>query len=218
MNGTPTGATRLSSPITKPSTTYRGRSAARWVRYALGLAGADTQTTERERQCLARHAAGRRRLVELGVMHGVTTGLLRSVMADDGVVIGIDPHRPGLLGISFERLVAQREIERHPRGHVVLLRKRSDEAVRDWHEPIDFLFIDADHSWKAIERDWRDWSRHVVAGGVVALHDSRSVPWREDLDSVRFTSEVILRDRRFRSVDAVDSLTVLERLDDRPPG
>lgn len=217
MNRSPTGANRLSSWITKPSQ-GRGRSAARWVRYALGLSGADTQTTERERQCLARHAAGRRRLVELGVMHGVTTALLRSVMAEDGIVIGVDPHRAGLLCVSFERLVARREISRHPRGRAVLLRKRSDEAARDWDDPIDFLFIDADHSWEAVERDWRDWSRHVTPGGIVALHDSRSVPWREDLDSVRFTTEVILRDSRFRTVDAIDSLTVLQRIDQRPAG
>ena len=51
-------------------------AAVRWVRYRLGLVPADTQTTEAERACLARHAAGRRSLVELGVMHGVTTALL----------------------------------------------------------------------------------------------------------------------------------------------
>jgi hypothetical protein len=147
-------------------------------------------------------------------MYGVTTALLRSAMAADGLVVGIDPHHPGWLGVSFERLVATRELARQPRGRAQLLRKRSDEAARDWHAPIDFLFIDADHSWQGIERDWHDWSGRVATGGIVALHDSRSVPWREDLDSVRFTIEVILRDRRFRPLDAVDSLTVLERIDD----
>jgi hypothetical protein len=46
----------------------------------------------------------------------------------------------------------------------------------------------------------------------VALHDSRSVSQRLDLDSVRYTQEVIAHDRRFRLVDEVESLSVLERL------
>src|SRR5262245_54076272 len=39
----------------------------------VGLAPAETQTSEAERACLARHAAGRRRLAEVGGWHGVTT-------------------------------------------------------------------------------------------------------------------------------------------------
>jgi predicted O-methyltransferase YrrM len=182
-----------------------------WLRYRLGIAPACTQTTERERACLARHAAGRRSLVELGVMYGVTTALLRSVMAPDGVLTGIDPHPRGRLFVSFERLIAAHEIARYPRGRAALLRQTSAEAAAHWTAPIDFLFIDADHSWIGIERDWREWTPHLVAGGLVALHDSRSVAGRLDLDSVRYTNEVVLRDPRFRVVDAIDSLTVLER-------
>lgn len=183
----------------------------RWARYRLGFAQADTQTTAAERDCLSRHATGRRNLVEIGVMHGVTTALLRSVMSPEGVVTGIDRHPPGRLLVSFERLTAKREVARHSRGRAVLLRKWSHEASRHWREPIDFLFIDGDHSWTGLERDWHDWTSHLVPGGLVALHDSRPMPDRDVLDSVRFTSEVVLRDHRFDVVDAVDSLTVLER-------
>jgi predicted O-methyltransferase YrrM len=186
-------------------------AAGLWIRYRLGLVEADTQTTAAEQACLARHAAGRRSLVELGVMHGATTALLRRVMAPEGVVTGIDRHPPGRLFVSFERLTAKRELARHPRGRAVLLRQWSHEAARDWTTPIDFLFVDADHSWNGLERDWRDWTAHLVPGGLVALHDSRSMPDREEFDSVRFTNEIVLHDPRFAVVDTVDSLTVLER-------
>jgi predicted O-methyltransferase YrrM len=188
----------------------RAGAAVLWVQYRIGLVHPDTQTTEAERACIARHAAGRSSLVELGVMHGATT-LLRQVMAPEGVVTGIDRHPPGRLFVSFERLTAKRELARHPRGRAVLLRQWSHEAARDWTMPIDFLFIDGDHSWNGLERDWRDWTARLVAGGVVALHDSRSMPDRKDLDSVRFTNEIVLHDSRFAVVDAVDSLTMLVR-------
>src|SRR5204862_4778028 len=120
-------------------------------------------------------ARGRRSMVELGVMHGVTTALLRSVMAPDGTIVGIDPHPPGRLGVSFERLTARHEMSRHPRGHARLIRQTSSDAAARWTMPIDFLFVDADHSWAAIERDWHDWVPHVASGGIIALHDSHSV-------------------------------------------
>ncbi len=186
-------------------------SAARWLAYCAGLRPADTQVTPAERACLAKHAAGRRSLVEIGVMHGVNTSLLRSVMDPSGTITGIDPHPRGRLGVSFERWVAVQEISRHQRGRAVLLRRRSHEAAAGWSTPIDFLFIDGDHSWAGIDQDWRSWSGHVVSGGVVALHDSRSLPGIPELDSVRYTSEVILPDPRFRLIDAVESLSVLER-------
>jgi hypothetical protein len=37
------------------------------------------------------------------------------------------------------------------------------------------------------------------------------MPDRDMLDSVRFTTEVVLNDTRFAVADTVDSLTVLER-------
>jgi hypothetical protein len=37
------------------------------------------------------------------------------------------------------------------------------------------------------------------------------MPGRDVLDSVRFTTEVAVKDTRFAVVDTVDSLTVLER-------
>jgi predicted O-methyltransferase YrrM len=190
----------------------RERAPVRWFEHAVGRRDADSQVTPAERACLARHAAGRRRLVEIGVMQGATTSLLRSVMDSRGTVTGIDPHPAGRLGLSFERLIALREVGRFRCGRAVLLRKLSHEAAADWTEPIDFLFIDGDHSWAGIQRDWTDWSRFLVSGGIVALHDSRSVPSRPDLDSVRFTEEVILWDKRFRPVECVESLTILERV------
>lgn len=189
-----------------------GKSPSFWLLHRLGLKPADTQLTSAEQNCLERRASGRRSLLEIGVMHGASTALLRRAMAADGVLTGLDPHPPGRLGVSFERWIAEREVSKYPRGHVELLRKLSHEAVSTWTRALDFLFIDADHSWNGVDRDWRGYSPFVEAEGVVLLHDSRSVPWREDPESVRYTATVILQDPRFRMVEEVDSLTVLERL------
>jgi predicted O-methyltransferase YrrM len=188
-----------------------GLSVWSWVLTRLGLRAPSTQTTEHERRCLARHAAGRRRIVEIGVYHGANTALFRTLVHADGEVVGIDPHPPGRLGVSFERWIAEHHLSRIGRARARLIRQFSHDAATAWSEPVDFLFIDGDHSWAAIARDWTDWSGHVAKDGVVALHDSRRIAGKSDLDSVRFTTEVVLNDPRFEVVDEVDSLTVLRR-------
>lgn len=185
-----------------------------WLLHALGLREADTQTTAAERLCLGKHARGRRQLVEIGVMHGVSTRVLCEAMAPDGTLTAIDPFPPGRLGVSFEHAIARREVSRAPTRRVVWRRALGHEVGAGWSAPIDFVFIDGDHSRRGIEQDWTTWSRFVAPGGVVLLHDSRSMDDRPTHESVQYTTDVILKDARFTSIDAVDSLTVVQRRDD----
>ena len=188
------------------------RVVGHYLRWRIGLAEAETQTTASERDCLARHAAGRSRLVEIGVWHGVTTKRLRSVMAADGCLTAVDPFPRGRLGFSFAESIAHDEVGRVGRGHVAWRRLTGAVAAKG-HEPIDFVFIDGDHTEKGLLDDWTAWRDLVLPHGIVALHDSRSTPERhiDDAGSVKVTAEVIVRDSRFEVVEVVDSLTVLRR-------
>lgn len=182
-----------------------------------GLARAETQTSESERACLARHAAGRRRLVEVGVWHGVTTCRLRRAMHAEGVLFGVDPYPPGRLGFSAQRVIARREVEKSSGGEVRWLRLTGVEAARLLAEacepPVDFVFIDGDHSYEGLRGDWEAWSGLVAPGGVVALHDSCSSAEREieDAGSVLYTRDVVRRDARYELAEVIDTLTVMRR-------
>jgi predicted O-methyltransferase YrrM len=189
------------------------RVLSHYLAWTVGLAPATTQTTTAERDCLARHAAGRRRLVEIGVWHGVTTKRLRAAMHPHGVLSAVDPFPVGRLGFSVQQHIAHREVAAVENGEVAWLRTTGSAAACG-HAPVDFVFIDGDHSEAGLLGDWRAWSPLVEREGIVALHDSRSTPERriDDAGSVKVTNEVILRDARFAVVDTVDSLTVLQRL------
>jgi predicted O-methyltransferase YrrM len=183
-----------------------------YVAWTVGLAAATTQTTTAERNCLARHATGRRRLVEIGVWHGVTTRRLREAMHPEGTLSAVDPYPIGRLGFSVQQRIAHHEVAAVANGRVTWRRATGSDAARD-HGLVDFVFIDGDHSEAGLLADWRAWSPLVEAGGIVALHDSRSTPERpiDEAGSVKVTNDVILPDQRFALVDAVDSLTVLRR-------
>lgn len=181
--------------------------------WRLGLAPAETQTTEAERECLARHAAGKKRLAEIGVWHGVTTSRLRQAMAADAVLFAIDPFPAGRLGLSLPMLVAQKEVNRVSNGAVKWIRQTGEAAATGpcADETFDFVFIDGEHTYEALRADWTGWSARLEPGGKICLHDSRSSPQRpiDHAGSVRFTNEVICHNPFFEVVETVDSLTVL---------
>jgi predicted O-methyltransferase YrrM len=51
------------------------------------------------------------------------------------------------------------------------LRGFTFEHASNWRLPIDLLFIDANHEFPAVMRDFQQWSPFVKRGGVIAFHD-----------------------------------------------
>jgi predicted O-methyltransferase YrrM len=191
---------------------------AHLFQWAVGLAPPEVWTTPAERDCLARHASGRRRLAEIGVWHAGTSVRLRAAMAADGTLYAIDPYEKGRLGFSIPRVVGRRELARVQNGRVVWVRKPGAEAARSAElragGPLDFVFVDDAQTYEMLRAEWEAWAPLVAPGGVIALHDSRPMPGDgpEEQTSVRYTQEVVLKDPRFRVLEVVDSVTVLERL------
>jgi predicted O-methyltransferase YrrM len=190
---------------------------AHFLKWNVWLAEAETQTTPAERDCLAKHAAGRRVLAEVGVWHGVTTARLRAAMAPDAVLYAIDPYPVGRLGFSMQLRIARAEVRRVRNGRVEWLRTTGADAARTLAPVVggklDFVFIDGDHTYDGLRADWEGWSGLIAPGGVVGLHDSRATPGRpiHDAGSVRYTTGVVRADPRFAVIEEVDSLTVLRR-------
>lgn len=55
-----------------------------------------------------------------------------------------------------------------------LIEVPTHDAAPLFTEPIDFLFIDADHQDHSIQEDCKDWLPKVVPGGIVAFHDYKN--------------------------------------------
>lgn len=190
----------------------------------LRLRPAHGQHSAEESAALAVHATGRRAVVEIGVLEGVSAALIRSVMPSEGTLWLVDPYERRH-GVSAARMVARRTVARAGgAADVRWVRRYSTDVGPGWSEPLDFVFIDGDHSEAVCEQDWRNFSAHVVAGGRVAFHDSAvyagghtSHDWGPVRVCDRYFRDPATRDPGWRIVEEADSLTVVERLHGSEP-
>jgi len=192
-----------------------GKTILHWLMVRLGLHQPHTQTTEKERLLIEAYSKGKQLAVEIGVYEGRTTAILAGSIADEGKVLAIDPFFSGRIGVSYGKLITYHYLKQKGLIHKVqFLEMLSHEAALLVKAEIDFLFVDGDHSYEGISRDWNDWSGKIKPGGYVALHDT-SIPNHDPnvsgLGSFKYFNEVIKQDERFDWITAVDSLNILQR-------
>ena len=85
----------------------KGNAVLHLLKFIAGIDKAQTQTSVRERDTLARYAAGKKRAIEIGVFEGVNTVLISKSVDPSGKTFGIDPFFKGSLGICYHKKIAQ---------------------------------------------------------------------------------------------------------------
>jgi len=206
----------LRRPDSTPTGGVRG-----WLQHPvfawLGVRPIAGQHTPEEHRALKKWAAGKTNLVEIGVAEGASAVALREAMAPNGKLLLIDPfHLSRFQSINATRRAAHNAVERCRNGSVVWMERFSNEAVKEWNGPIDFLFIDGDHSDSGVRQDWDQWHRFVAPGGIVGFHDAALFPggWTQpDWGPVKLVDELFRSNSSpdWRFVEQVDSLVVIER-------
>jgi cephalosporin hydroxylase len=119
-------------------------------------------------------------LVEIGTDEGGTLFLWTRAAAPDAVLVAVDARPLGRLGQWSRYAVVRRGLARdRQRIEIVMPTDSQSPATRERVEgllggrPVDFLFIDGDHSFEGVKRDFELWSPLVRSGGLIALHDMK---------------------------------------------
>ena len=117
-----------------------------------------------------------RTVVEIGTFRGGTLWLWCQMATENARVVSID--MPAKSGIGDRRQQAGLRKCAVGSQRLSLIRRDSQqESTRDRlvrslaGETIDFLFIDGDHNYDAVQRDFELYSPLVRSGGIVAFHD-----------------------------------------------
>ena len=123
-------------------------------------------------------AARPRAVLEIGTGRGGTLFLLASTATDDALFVSIDlPEGAFGGGYRVRRGKLYRAFARRGQRIALLRRDSHDlETVRLVRRllagrPVDLLFIDGDHTYEGVRRDYASYSPLVRPGGLVAIHD-----------------------------------------------
>lgn len=154
-------------------------------------------------------------IVEIGSYRGKSTvALALGSLANSRVPIyAIEPHEPfeGVLGGDFgpkDRIKFFENILRTGVGEIVHLVNLSSEVVsKGWNKEISLLWIDGDHRYKAVKRDFVCWETFVVKGGLIAFHDSTN----PNLGPSKVIAEA-LSNGGFKQIRQVGETIVLRKL------
>jgi hypothetical protein len=123
----------------------------------------------------------------------------------------VDPFFRGRLGIPYGQWIAYLHRKRSDTRNLVFLEGFSQEVAATFNLPIDFLFIDGDHSYDAVKTDWDGWYPKMVEGGIIALHDSKIASNSPTaVGTMRFYAEDIPDFSEVIELDSVDSLSILQ--------
>jgi len=121
-------------------------------------------------------------IVEIGSWKGRSTIWLAKGAPPGVPVYAIDPHQNTKTHqlrkevntyLEFCNNIRKAGVEHR----VTPLVKKSEDALKDLENvPVGLLFIDGEHSYDAVKFDFNNWTKGLVEGGIVALHDAVGHP------------------------------------------
>jgi len=117
-------------------------------------------------------------ILEIGTANGGTLFSYCKLAREDAVIISIDLPK-GLYGGGYPNWkISIYQAFKKPNQKLYLLREDSHqkEALEKVKEildgnQLDFLFIDGDHSFEGVKKDFEMYSPLVRKGGIIAFHD-----------------------------------------------
>jgi predicted O-methyltransferase YrrM len=185
------------------------KSLLHFCKFLIGLESPNTQVTDNELSLLVKYSREAKVIVEIGCYEGKTCAVLAKNCT--GMVYTIDYFPRDKLGISYSECIAKTYHKRHRIKNMIFLKGLSSEVVHKFHNDIDFLFVDADHSYEAIQRDWKEWFPKVVDKGIIALHDCKQASNSPNyLGTMRFYEYDIPNIRGVKELDSIDTLVIFE--------
>lgn len=105
---------------------------------------------------------------------------------------------------EFRATIERFEVE----DSVIPIVAPSQRVVQNWVAPLGMVFIDGGHSHEQALADCMAWSRHIVPGGVLAIHDIFPNP--EDGGQGPYLAlQAVLETGRFQWQATVSSLGIL---------
>lgn len=145
-------------------------------------------------------------MLEIGTYRGGTLFVFARLAQPDATLISLD--LPNSRFGNLSRRLQEPLFRRFVRGKQQLLLLRQDSHAEETRckvkqcldRPLDFLFIDGDHSYDGVKADFEMYSPFVRSGGMIAFHDIAHIP--TDFGVNRFWNEI---KSRYKNQEIINS-------------
>jgi len=136
-------------------------------------------------------------IMEIGTAWGGTLFLLCKVAPKHSKIISVD--LPGsILGGGYpnwRKKLYNSFTTKNQQLNLVKLDSHSKQSYRKIQkiigdEKLDFLYIDGDHTYEGVKRDFNMYSKLVKEGGIITLHDIVNHPNQPNCNVDRFWKEI----------------------------
>lgn len=146
-----------------------------------------------------------RYIIEIGTANGGTLFLFAKSAVTDAILVSID-----LRNLKYRRRLYESFREAEQKFYFLRANSHEDTTLKDVKEilngnELDFVFIDGDHTYLGVKKDFEMYGPLVRDGGIIAFHDIVKFPPKEIYEQVnQFWSEIR---------EQYDSFEIIERID-----
>lgn len=85
----------------------------------------------------------------------------------------------------------------------------SFDVVKKWNKIINLLFIDGNHEYKIVKKDFLDWTKFLKKGGIVVLHDANNLnylpKWNWGLEGPTKVASAFINPPKWVNIGRIDS-------------
>lgn len=153
-------------------------------------------------------------IVEVGSYRGRSTVALGlgSMSGAKSPVYAIDPHEEfvgpggGIFGPQDRSLFYENMLSTSCYQIVRLINLSSEVVTPGWNKPVELLWIDGDHSYEGVKRDFEYWLPHLTKEAYIVFDDTRN----PNSGPGRLVNE-ILEQKSFQKVKTVGKVIVMKR-------
>lgn len=172
----------------------------------------------KEKEGLQKYSKNCKSIVEIGVFEGASACALKKGMHKDGKLWLIDPFIPDSMNKNIKARKFISKLNVHLTfpffRDVFWVESKTTDIV--WFTPIDFLFIDGDHSEEGSKYDWDKFEPFVIKNGLIALHDSIDIshvhkPAKGHAGPKKLRKE-ILKNKTFELIEEFGTISLFKKI------
>lgn len=156
-------------------------------------------------------------IVEVGSFRGksavaLALGVRANTSSNSPKIYCIEPHRPftgvygGKFGPDDRGAFFEVMLRTGAFQEVALLNCDSEQVAPNWREPVGLAFIDGDHRYPAVRKDFMLWDDHILPGGLLVFDDAK-----DPSGGVRRLVSEILAERAYEYIGMIGKMAVLQK-------